>query len=446
MAFSYPKSRRGKSALLLEDGSLYPGFGVGACGGAIGELCFNTSMSGYQEVLSDPSYAEQIIVFSFPHIGNVGACLADDESDQVHARGCIFAQKPSESSSWRSEFNFDDWLAIRSVIGLYGLDTRSLVRRLRDCGALRAAIINEEEVFFSKKVWLKKIQDWSGLLGAELARGVGIKKEYQWLEKTTSSTPSSKASSKAFSRRSQPQTSEESKEGEELLGASLNDVKNELQVENQSNEQDGSKSATSKRDKQLHIVAVDFGIKRNILRCLSKTGALVTVVPPTSSKDKILELDPDGIFLSNGPGDPAASARYADNMLKPLLTSNIPIFGICLGFQLLSLAFGARSEKMAFGHHGTNHPVQELQTGRVEITSQNHSFMVSRASLPAELEATHISLFDQSLEGFNAKHRPIFAVQYHPEASPGPHDAGYLFNRFFNDCRKYSATKTSSHK
>ena len=315
---------------------------------------------------------------------------------------------------------------------------------MRDGGALRAAMM---QVFFSKKVWLKKIQDWSGLLGAELARGVGSKKEYQWLERTDSSKTSSKASSPP----SQPQTSEESKEeGVELLGASLNEGKDERQVKNQSNgqvnKQGDSKSATSKRDKQLHIVAVDFGIKRNILRCLSQAGARVTVVPPTSSNDSILQLEPDGIFLSNGPGDPAASARYADNMLKPLLTSNIPIFGICLGFQLLSLAFGARSEKMPFGHHGANHPVQELQTGRVEITSQNHSFMVSLESLPAELEATHISLFDQSLEGFTAKNRPIFAVQYHPEASPGPHDACYLFNRFFNDCRKYSATKTSSHK
>ena len=397
MAFSYPKRKRGKVALLLEDGSLYPGSGIGACGGAIGELCFNTSMSGYQEILSDPSYAEQIIVFSFPHIGNVGVCRADDESDKVYARGCIFAQKPSERSSWRSEEDLNAWLTRRGVIALYGLDTRALVRRLRDEGALKAAIINDQKATFSKKVWLKKIQDWSGLLNAELAREVGSKQQYRWQE-----TNEDKAS-----------------EGE---------------------------ASEDKASEQLHIVAVDFGIKRNILRCLSKGGARVTVVPPTASDSSILKLEPDGIFLSNGPGDPAASALYANNMLKPLLETNIPIFGVCLGFQLLSLAFGARSEKMPFGHHGANHPVQEIQTGRVEITSQNHGFTVPIESLPDALQATHISLFDQSLEGFNAKNKPIFAVQYHPEASPGPHDAHYLFNRFFNDCRKYNASKENKHK
>ncbi len=412
---------RSKCALLLEDGSLYQGKGVGAHGMAIGELCFNTTMSGYQEVITDPSYAEQIIVFSFPHIGNVGVCAQDSEGSRVHARGCIFSQAPTERSNWRSEENFSSWLRANGVIGLYDLDTRSLVRRLREYGAQRAAIINEEGGFLLIKSYLSKIKAWPGLSGSELAQGVAIKKQYEWQEPLGNAV-SSYSTSQGSRERVRKQPSENS---------------NRIESENISrNIKNGND-----RDNGLHIVAVDFGIKHQILRCLSAHGARVTVVPPSASSDDILSLRADGVFLSNGPGDPEASSRYAKRMIVPLLSSKIPIFGICLGFQLLALAFGGRSEKMPFGHHGANHPVKDLKTGRVEITSQNHSFAISLDSLPrSKIEVTHVSLFDKSLEGFSAKNLPVFAVQYHPEASPGPHDSAYLFARFFNDCRKYGAS------
>ena len=376
------------ASLVLEDGSVWRGSGVGARGFALGELCFNTAMSGYQEIMSDPSYADQIVVFSFPHIGNVGVNAADEESSAVAARGCVFAQRPSEPSNWRSEKDFASWLCERGVVGLCDVDTRSLVRLLRDGGAQRAAIVFEAKRF-SLKNCLKKVRAWPGLKGAELARAVSCREPHAW---------------------SDP-----------------------LPVE-----------ARKSSQPKVHVVALDFGMKRNILRCLESGGARVTVVPAESSSATIAELRPDGIFLSNGPGDPAASARYAQSMLEPLLSSNIPMFGICLGFQLLAHALGARSEKMSFGHHGANHPVQVLASGQVEITSQNHGFAVPADSLPDDVEATHVSLFDGTLEGFQAKQSPVFAVQYHPESSPGPHDSRHLFARFLKDCRHFQSTTASS--
>ena len=384
--------------LVLEDGSLWRGTGFGARGFALGELCFNTAMSGYQEILSDPSYADQIVVFSFPHIGNVGVNAEDEESSQIHARGCVIAQRPSEPSNWRSEKDFSSWLCERGLVGLCDVDTRSLVRLLRDGGAQRAAIVFDGKRF-SLKNCLKKVRAWPGLKGAELAQSVSCREPYPWKDpwKDSSDSPAS-VSSKSSSQPS------------------------------------------------VHVVALDFGMKRNILRCLEKGGARITVVPAATSSAAIADLHPDGIFLSNGPGDPGASALYAQRTLVALLSAQIPMFGICLGFQLLAHALGGRSEKMSFGHHGANHPVQDLSSGLVEITSQNHGFCVPADSLPDDVEATHVSLFDGTLEGFQAKQSPVFAVQYHPEASPGPHDSRHLFTRFLKDCRRFQTTKTTATK
>ncbi len=395
------------ASLVLEDGSVWHGTGVGARGFALGELCFNTSMSGYQEILSDPSYAEQIVVFSFPHIGNVGVNNEDEESAGVYARGCVLAQRPSEPSNWRSEKNFCSWLRERGLVALCDVDTRSLVRLLRDGGAQRAAIVFEEKRF-SLKNCLKKVRAWPGLRGAELAQGVSCQAPHDWQDPLPEeSLRKASLSQNPFRRDSQPVASKKPSQA------------------------------------RVHVVALDFGMKRNILRCLESGGARITVVPATTSSATIADLRPDGIFLSNGPGDPAASARYAQSMLEPLLSSKIPMFGICLGFQLLAHALGARSEKMSFGHHGANHPVQVLANGQVEITSQNHGFSIPAESLPDDVEATHVSLFDGTLEGFQAKKRPIFAVQYHPEASPGPHDARHLFARFLKDCRNFQKTQAT---
>ena len=383
----FSSSDGGTASLVLEDGSVWRGTGFGAHGFALGELCFNTAMSGYQEILSDPSYADQIVVFSFPHIGNVGVNAADDESSAVYARGCVFAQRPSEPSNWRSEKDLASWLCERGVVALCDVDTRSLVRLLRDGGAQRAAIVFEEKRF-SLKACLAKVRNWPGLEGAELAQSVSCREAHVWKD------PSGDPPFALLRKSSKP---------------------------------------------SVHVVALDFGMKRNILRCLESGGARITVVPASASNDAIADFRPDGIFLSNGPGDPAASARYAQSILVPLLSSSIPMFGICLGFQLLAHALGARSEKMPFGHHGANHPVQVLASGQVEITSQNHGFSVPADSLPDDVEATHVSLFDGTLEGFQAKRSPVFAVQYHPESSPGPHDSRHLFARFLKDCRRFQA-------
>ena len=406
----FSSSARGTASLVLEDGSVWHGTGLGAQGFVLGELCFNTAMSGYQEILSDPSYAHQIVVFSFPHIGNVGVNEEDEESAGVQARGCVLAQPPSEASNWRSEKNFASWLRERGVVGLSDVDTRSLVHLLRDGGAQRAAIVFEEKRF-SLKSALKKVREWPGLNGAELARGVSCRKQHVW--KDPGKDPGKDA------EKDPGKDPEKDPVSDPLLAKKASKTK-------------------------PHVVAVDFGMKRNILRCLEEGGAQITVVPAQTSSTAIADLRPDGIFLSNGPGDPAASARYAQSMLVPLLSSNIPIFGICLGFQLLAHAFGARSEKMSFGHHGANHPVQDLASGHVEITSQNHGFAVPACSLPDDVEVTHVSLFDGTLEGFQAKKLPIFAVQYHPEASPGPHDSRHLFARFLKNCRRFQATNATN--
>ncbi len=424
------------ASLVLEDGSVWRGAGFGAHGVALGELCFNTAMSGYQEILSDPSYADQIVVFSFPHIGNVGVNAADEESSGIKARGCVVAQRPSEPSNWRGEQDFSSWLCAQGVVGLYDVDTRSLVRLLRDGGAQRAAIVFEEKRF-SLKACLKKVRAWPGLKGAELARAVSCREPYVWSDSGGNSGGNSGSNADSNSG-SDSGSDPESDSGSDSGSDSEHDLGS-----------DPSRTPLSvaprkSRLPSVHVVALDFGMKRNILRCLSSGGARVTVVPATTSSAAIFDLHPDGIFLSNGPGDPSASTLYAQSMLKPLLSSHIPMFGICLGFQLLAHALGARSEKMSFGHHGANHPVQVLSSGQVEITSQNHGFAVPVDSLPEDVEATHVSLFDGTLEGFASKERPVFAVQYHPESSPGPHDSRHLFARFLKNCRRFQATQTTS--
>jgi len=366
------------AALALADGSVYWGQGVGAAGSAVGELCFNTAMTGYQEVLTDPSYAGQIITFTFPHIGNVGANLEDIESTTPVARGLVLASNITDPSNWRATRSFDDWLKTNGLVGIAGVDTRRLTRRLRDLGAANAAIAHAPSGEFDIAGLRREAQVWPGLDGMDLAIQVTGRQTRSWDETLWT------------------------------LG-------------------DGYGTLSAPRH---HVVAIDYGAKRNILRALASAGCKVTIVPADATADDILRHNPDGIFLSNGPGDPAATGIYAVPVIRDLIKTNIPIFGICLGHQLLALAVGGRTEKMHHGHRGANHPVKELATGKVEITSQNHGFVVLPESLPANCEATHVSLFDGSNEGFRMTDRPVFAVQYHPEASPGPTDAHHLFERF----------------
>lgn len=384
-----PTARSGATAVLvLEDGTQYWGRGVGAAGEAIGEICFNTSITGYQEILTDPSYAGQIITFTFPHIGNVGANSEDMEAARPAARGLVLRADITEPANWRAHEHLDSWLKAQNLVGIAGIDTRRLTRQIRDLGAARGTILHLPDAKPGrggrKAFEVTRLQamatDWPGLEGMDLAREVTCSTPYAWNEA-----------------------------GWEI-GTGYN-------------------TAT---DTSRHVVAVDFGAKHNILRCLAAAGCRVTVMPATSSADDILAQNPDGIFLSNGPGDPAATADYAVPMLGRLLASNKPMFGICLGHQLLALALGAGTKKMHHGHRGGNHPVKDLATGRVEITSQNHGFVVERDSLPPGVIETHSSLFDGTLEGIKVEGRPVFSVQYHPEASPGPQDSHFLFNQFID--------------
>ena len=367
--------------LMLEDGNLFYGRGFGAERTAVGEVCFNTSMTGYQEIITDPSYAGQLITFTFPHIGNTGANEDDIETDQPFALGMIVRNEVTSPSNWRNKSDLQSWLTAHNLPGIAGIDTRALTRHIRDNGAPKGVLSHCRDGQFDLESLRQMVESWPGLNGMDLASKVSTKDGYGW-------------DSGVF----------------ELSANSF--------------------PATDARTARHKVIAVDYGCKQNILRCLTAAGCDVEVVPATTSAAEILARRPDGIFLANGPGDPAATAAYAKKEITQLLTKNIPIFGICIGHQLLALAFGGTTVKMSNGHRGANHPVRDLNTGRIEITSQNHGFMVVEDSLPEEVETSHVSLFDGSVEGLRHKNKPVFCVQYHPESSPGPHDSRYLFDRF----------------
>lgn len=367
------------AALVLADGAVFFGKGLGAVGTTGGEICFNTSLTGYQEIITDPSYANQIITFTFPHIGNVGVNEEDVEASKPYAKGIVVREDITSPSNFRSTGHLNDWLVKHHLIGIAGVDTRALTRHIRKQGAQNAVICHVQQPsdldITALQVQAKALPSMKGL---ELAQGVTCHKNYDW------------------------DTTEWS------LGEGY-----------------------GKQDKPLYrVVAIDYGAKQNILRCLTQVGCEVIVVPANTTAKEVLGYNPDGIFLSNGPGDPAATGKYAIPVIQELMKANLPMFGICLGHQLLSLALGAKTEKLAQGHRGANQPVKDLETGKVEITSQNHGFAVTRESLPKGVIPTHISLFDNTLEGIRVEGKPFFAVQYHPESSPGPHDSHYLFERF----------------
>ena len=367
------------AALVLADGSVFWGRGLGAARRQVGELCFNTSMTGYQEIISDPSYGGQIVTFTFPHIGNVGTNSEDIETLPPVARGVVLRAEITDPANWRATQRLDAWLADNDIPGISGVDTRALTRRIRTLGAPSAALVHAPNGQIDTDALLVEARDWPGLEGMDLAAEVSCRQSYRWAE--------------TIWRRGQ--------------GYGRLD------------------------DPKYRVVAVDYGAKRNILRSLAELGCDLTIVPASATADEILGRDPDGVFLANGPGDPAATAVYAVPMIQRLLEEqNLPIFGICLGHQLLARALGADTVKMPLGHRGANHPIKDLESGKVEITSQNHGFVVKSDSLPPGLEETHVSLFDGSNEGLRLKGRPVFSVQYHPESSPGPQDSHYLFRRF----------------
>jgi len=364
--------------LLLEDGTAFYGTGFGAETTNVGEICFNTSMIGYQEIMTDPSYAGQIITFTFPHIGNTGTNGDDVETIQPAALGMIVRNDVTQPSNWRQDSHLHSWLKQHGLPGISGIDTRALTRTIRDNGAPNGVLCHRADGQFDLPALQKLVTDWPGLKGMDLASVVSTKKDFTW-------------STGSF---------------------------------------DLETNSAPDRKEGLHVVAMDFGCKQNILRCLVDAGCIVDVVSASASADNILARKPDGIFLANGPGDPAATAEFAVPEIKKLIDSNVPIFGICIGHQLLALAMGGSTSKMARGHRGANHPVRDLTTGQIEITSQNHGFCVDPDSLPENVEITHISLFDGSVEGLRHKDKPVFCVQYHPESSPGPHDSRHLFQRF----------------
>ena len=349
-------------------------------GSAVGEVCFNTAVTGYQEILTDPSYAGQIITFTFPHIGNVGTNAEDIETTTPAVRGCVLRAAITDPANWRSDGHLDAWLKSFGLVAVTGVDTRRLTRRIRDGGAPNGVIVHARDGDIDVDALSARAAAWPGLEGMDLAREVTCRQTFSWDEAAWSL-------GHGYARQTAP---------------------------------------------AYHVVAVDFGAKRNILRCLAAAGCRVTVVAATASADDVLGHRPDGIFLSNGPGDPAATGEYAVPMVHGLLASRLPLFGICLGHQILALALGARTFKMHLGHRGANHPVKDLETGRVAITSQNHGFVVDRESLPSGVIETHTSLFDGTLEGLKVEGRPVFSVQYHPEASPGPQDSHYLFGQFID--------------
>ncbi len=376
--------------LVLENKTVFRGIGIGYQGTATGEVCFNTSLTGYQEIISDPSYAGQIINFTFPHIGNVGTNEEDHESDNIWARGVIFNSEITNPSNYRSLKNLDTWLKKNKIVGITGLDTRNLTNFIRDKGAPKGTISNNKNGKFNLKKLLNLSIKWPGLNKLDLAKTVTTKKKYVW-------------------------------QGYKTWKKGKGFEKNNKKI--------------------FKIIAIDYGIKKNILRYFSDFNCKVTVVPCTLSACEILKMKPDGIFLSNGPGDPAATGKYAIKIIQKLIKENIPIFGICLGHQILALALNAKTKKMKLGHRGANHPVKNLLNQKVEITSQNHGFEILKESLPKNVEITHKSLFDNCIEGIKLKNKPVFSVQYHPESNPGPQDSVYLFKQFINEVKKYVKKK-----
>ncbi|WP_298331230.1 glutamine-hydrolyzing carbamoyl-phosphate synthase small subunit [Asticcacaulis sp.] len=368
--------------LVLADGTVFQGLGCGATGDALGEVCFNTAMTGYQEILTDPSYMDQIVAFTFPHVGNVGVNPEDVEQlgddPRRAARGAIFRDLPTPPANWRSTLSFDAWMASRGVVGLAGIDTRALTKRIREKGMPHGVIAHNPEGQFDIPALTQKAAEWAGLVGLDLAKDATSTQAAQW-------------------------TSDLWKWSE--------------------GHKDGQKA-------DFNVVVIDYGVKQNILRALISVGAAVKIVPAQTPAEEILAMKPDGVLLSNGPGDPAATGAYAVPQIQKLVAAGLPVFGICLGHQMLALALGAKTLKMEQGHHGANHPVKDLTTNKVEIVSMNHGFAVDRDSLPAGVVETHVSLFDGTNCGIALAGKPVFSVQHHPEASPGPVDSLYLFERF----------------
>lgn len=380
-AAKYTDAPVGATAVLaLADGTLFWGQGFGAQGEKVGEVCFNTAMTGYQEIMTDPSYAGQIITFTFPHIGNVGANNEDIEATTPFALGCVMREPISPEANFRAERTFDDWLKSYGLIGIAGVDTRRLTRYIRIKGAPNGVIAHNPSGKFDVEALIAKARAWPGLKGMDLAKEV-------WSRQTYTADETLWTLGQGYGRQTSP---------------------------------------------AKHVVAVDYGIKRNILRNLASTGAKITVVPGDATFEEIMSHNPDGVFLSNGPGDPAATGEYAVPVIRQLVDTGKPVFGICLGHQLLGLAAGGKTFKMHQGHRGANHPVKELDTGKVEITVMNHGFAVDPETLPSNVVPTHVSLFDGTLCGLRYTDRPVFSVQHHPEASPGPQDSFYLFKRFMD--------------
>jgi carbamoyl-phosphate synthase small subunit len=367
------------ACLALADGTIFYGHGFGATGTRVAELCFNTAMTGYQEIMTDPSYAGQIVTFTFPHIGNVGVNPEDDETGDPVAEGMVVKWDPTEPSNWRATGDLVSWLERTGRVGIGGLDTRRLTRAIRQQGAPHVALAHDPEGKFDLEALVAAARGFAGLEGVDLAKDVSCTQSYRWDEMRW-------AWPEGYARRP-----------------------------------DG---------RAPKVVALDYGAKRNILRCLASAGGDVTVMPATTTAEDVMAQKPDGVFLSNGPGDPAATGDYAVPMIQGILAADLPVFGICLGHQMLALALGAKTVKMNHGHHGANHPVKDLETGKVEITSMNHGFTVDSQTLPEGVVETHVSLFDGSNCGIRMTDRPVFSVQYHPEASPGPQDSFYLFERF----------------
>ena len=378
--------------LILENGTSFKGFGLGYEGTATGEICFNTSITGYQEIISDPSYAEQIINFTFPHVGNVGVNKEDQESDKIWTKGIILNSEITDPSNYRSLKNLDHWLKQNKIVGITGLDTRSLTNFIRSNGDPKGTIAFSKNDSFDIKQLTNSTIKWCGLKNLDLAKKVSTKKNYVW-------------------------------SGLKTWKKTSGYIKN--------------------KKNSLHVVAIDYGIKKNILRYFSDFNCKITIVSCTTNAQEILKLKPNGIFLSNGPGDPAATGKYAINIIKELIKNNMPIFGICLGHQILALTLGAKTKKMKLGHRGANHPVKNLIRDNVEITSQNHGFEIIEKNLPKNIEITHKSLFDDCIEGIRLKNKPIFSVQYHPESNPGPQDSIYLFQEFINNMKKNAKKKRS---